>query len=271
MLTTLRRQLNIYSAIAAMVPKLFMAYSIWVWMQFVVQVIALVIMVAFWTAVYENQETLSGLALADTLNYIILAQIFIPLVHSTSTIYFFGDLMRQGQMGVELLRPIDFQAATYVRNIASVLVELVTQLPLTVVAWLLFQFQLPTDPLIWLAFLLSLILGNAVLFFFDWILGCMAFYSTEVWGLSVMRFGIATFFSGSLVPLAMMPLWLQNTAVILPFAHALYVPVSLLSGLTPLADMPRIWAIQLVYLLGLGLLSRWIFKVSVRRVTVQGG
>ena len=56
-------------------------------------------------------------------------------------------------MGIELLRPLDFQAATYVRNIAEVGVGLVVQIPLAIVAWLLFHYQLPTDPLIWLAFL----------------------------------------------------------------------------------------------------------------------
>lgn len=271
MITTMRRRLHIYGAFAAVIPKVFMAYSIWVWMQYIVQIIAIIIMVAFWTAVYANQETLSGLTQAETLNYIVLAQIFIPLANTSGTIFYFGILMREGQMGIELLRPLDFQAATYVRNIAEVGVGLVVQIPLAIVAWLLFHFQLPTDPLIWLAFIISLVLGNAVLFCFDWIVGCVSFYSTETWGLGVMRFSIATFFSGALVPLAMMPDWLQTIAAILPFSHALYVPVSLLSGITPLADMPRIWGIQLVYLLLLGLLSRWVFKVSVRKVTVQGG
>ena len=36
MITAVRRQINIYTAFAAMVPKEFLAYSIWVWMQFFV-------------------------------------------------------------------------------------------------------------------------------------------------------------------------------------------------------------------------------------------
>jgi ABC-2 type transport system permease protein len=89
--------------------------------------------------------------------------------------------------------------------------------------------------------------------------------------LAVLRFGVATFFSGSLVPLAMMPGWLQNLTLALPFAQALYVPVSLLSGITPLSQLPRIWLVQIVYLLVLAFLSRLVFRVAVRKVTVQGG
>ncbi|MCB8923065.1 MAG: hypothetical protein H6662_15875 [Ardenticatenaceae bacterium] len=271
MITTLRRYTSIYGAIAAMWPKMYLAYSIWVWMQFIVQVIALVIFVAFWTAVYAEQSTIGGLNLQQTLSYIILAQIFLPAIDATSTIYYFGDLMREGRVGVELLRPVDFQAANYVGSVTRIAISLVTQMPLALVAWLLFRFQLPSDPLVWLAFLLTLLLGNAVLFCFDWILACVSFYSTETWGLSVLRFGVATFFSGSLVPLTMMPTWLRSIAAAMPFAQALYMPVSILGGITPLAAVPRIWLTQLVYLLVLGYLSRLVFRVSVRKVTVQGG
>lgn len=271
MLATLRRRLPVYGAFAAIMPKMFLAYSIWVWMGFIVNVISIGIFVAFWTAVYANQDTLSGLNLQQTLNYIILAQIFAPVVHAPGTIYYFGELISQGQIGIELLRPLDFQGATYVTNVAQVGVGLVTHIPLALVAWLLFHFQLPSDPLIWLAFLITLILGNALMFCFDWILSCAAFYSTETWGLSVLRFATATFFSGSLVPLVMMPGWLQTVAEVLPFSQALYVPVSLISGITPVSAMPRIWLIQIVYLIVLLVASRLVFRVAVRKVTVQGG
>ncbi len=268
---TLRRRAGVYGAFAAIMPKMFLAYSIWVWMQFVVEVIALIIFVYFWRAVYAERSVIAGLDLNQTLSYIILAQIFTPVVHAPSTISRFGHLMREGLMAIELLRPLDFQGASYVTNLAEVALSLLLHLPLALIGWLLFRYTVPLDPLIWLAFLVTLVLGNAALFFFDWIIACASFYSTESWGLGVLRFGIGTFFSGALVPLVMMPPWLQGLAATLPFAQALYVPVSLLSGITSLADMPRIWLIQLAYLLVLGLLSRLVFSRAVRQVTVQGG
>ncbi len=271
MIRTLRRTVSIYGTFAAMVPKMFLAYSIWVWMQFFVQCISLVIFVAFWKAVFAGQATIGGLSLTQTLNYIILAQIFLPSAQSTNVLFSFGKMLRDGQVGIELLRPLDFQAANYVSNLSWMFISFLTQIPLAVFAWILFRFQLPADPLVWLAFIVTLVLGNAVLFFFDWLLGCLAFYTTEVWGLTVLRFGIATFFSGALVPLVMMPGWLQAIANILPFAQALYMPVGLLSGILPVSDAPSIWFVQLGSLVLLGVLSRIVFRISVRRVTVQGG
>lgn len=44
MLTSLRRKAGIYAAFAAVVPKTFLAYTVWVWMEMTVQIIWLIVM-----------------------------------------------------------------------------------------------------------------------------------------------------------------------------------------------------------------------------------
>jgi ABC-2 type transport system permease protein len=73
------------------------------------------------------------------------------------------------------------------------------------------------------------------------------------------------------VPLDLMPGWLRLIALATPFAQAVYVPISLLSGLAPLADAPRLLLVQLLWLLGLAAVSRLFFGRAIRHVTVQGG
>ncbi|HEX9028842.1 MAG TPA: ABC-2 family transporter protein [Anaerolineales bacterium] len=264
------RGLRVYSAFAAMVPKTFLAYVNWFWMQTIVQILSMTIFVYFWRAVYSNTNTLGGMDLRQTLNYILLAQTLLPVV-TTRLILNFGFIVSQGMVAIELLRPVDFQGRYYVENLTNLALSLLLKLPVLFLAWLLFGLQLPSNLLIWGAFLVSLLLGQAVLFFFDWIFACLAFYSTETWGMNILREGVVTFFSGALVPLAMMPGWLQATAQAMPFSQALYVPVSILSGLAPLAQVPHLWLVQLAWLAGLGLISRWVFRQAVRKVTVQGG
>lgn len=199
-----------------------------------------------------------------------LAQIFVPLLQGDA-IFAFGFMAREGTIAIELLRPIDFQGRFYAEQLARMATVVVLKIPLLIVAMIFFDLRLPLNPLIWLAFLSTLLLGHAVLFCFDWIFGCLSFYSTETWGLSVMREGMATFFSGALVPLALMPGWLRSLTEALPFAQALYVPVAVLSGITPLSDVPRSLLIQVAWLTGLLIVSRVVFRRTVRRVTVQGG
>jgi ABC-type uncharacterized transport system permease subunit len=69
----------------------------------------------------------------------------------------------------------------------------------------------------------------------------------------------------------MMPAWLRTIAVNTPFAQAIYVPISLLTGVSPLAAASRLLLGQLAWLLGLLPLSRLVFNRALRRITVQGG
>ncbi len=270
MIQSLRREISIYGAIAAMAAKTRLAYNMWVWADFVVTIVSMIVFVYFWRAVYANTAMLGGLALSQTITYILLARLLSPLVE-TRTIFFFGFIIRQGQIAVELTRPLDLQLRIMVESFAELLVFLVQRLPLFLLAWLVFGMRLPADPGLWLAFFISLLLGQGVLLMFDWIFACLAFYVTETWGLSVVRVGAGSFFSGALVPLVMMPAWLQNVAAAMPFAQAMAVPVSFLSGISTFADAPRLWLIQLAWLLALLALSRAVFSVAVRQVTVQGG
>jgi ABC-2 type transport system permease protein len=267
----MRRFLRAVLGIAAMQPKMFLAYRIWVWMQFAVQILSMTVLVYFWRAVYASSASdPGGMTLQQTINYILLAQILLPLVTSR-LIFEFGFIIRDGRVGIELLRPLDFQGRYYVEGFVSMWISLALALPLLAFAWLVFGLDLPNDLATWAAFLVALVLGHAVIFCFDWLFASLAFYTTETWGLSVVREAVAVFFSGALVPLAMMPAWLQSIAAALPFAQALAVPVSLLSGVLPASEAPRLWLVQLLWLGVLALASRLFFGLAVRKVTVQGG
>lgn len=272
MLSTIRRKAAIYGGIAAMVPKSFLAYSIWVWVELFTQVLTMAIMTFFWRAVFASAEgaTVGGLTLQQTLNYVLLAQILAPMVESRF-IFHIGFLLREGAMAVELARPVDMQARYLVENVAELLTDLVLKAPLLLVAWLVFGLELPADPRAWGAFFIALALGRVVFFCFNWMFCSLAFYTTETWGLSVLYEGFAKFFSGALLPLTILPGWLQTIAFALPFAQVLYAPVSLLSGITPVSEAPRIWLTQLAWLAGTAVLSRAVFNLGLRKVTVQGG
>jgi ABC-2 type transport system permease protein len=79
------------------------------------------------------------------------------------------------------------------------------------------------------------------------------------------------FLSGALVPLVMMPLWLRSIVLSIPFAQALAVPIGLLTGITPLSESPRVWFVQILWIIGMWVLSSLFFRIAVRKITVQGG
>lgn len=267
---SLRRQLNVVSVIAALQPKFFLAFTNWVWADMITRFIGMFVVVSFWRAVYDSTTTISGLSFQQTINYILLAQVFTSVVMN-GVIWWVGWWIRDGQIIVEMLRPVDFQWQVLIQVVSSNLMNLIMSLPLAVAALLLFDLRLPTDPAVWGAFAVSILLGQVAVFFFDWMYMCLCFYSTEVWGLGVFREGIVLFLSGVLIPVQMMPDWLRTVANLTPYPQALAMPVSLLSGAVPVEQAPQIWAVQLLWVVFGFFASRWVFKVASRKVTVQGG
>lgn len=270
MITTLRRHAGIYGAIAAMVPKRFLAFRLWFWIGLILRVIEMTILVFFWRAVYADTATLGGLSLQQTLTYILLAQVFEALVDQ-DVVWEFGYQLREGGIIHMLLRPVDYQFSYYVQALAGLFTRLLLNLPTALMAMFFFGLQWPADPAAWGAFIVSALLGFTVLFFVHWCLACLTFYTTEVWGLGVLIFGLTRFLSGGLMPLAIMPEWLRTLVLAIPFAQSLAVPLNLLTGITPVAEAPGVWLSQLVWLIGLGVASYLFFRVAVRKVTVQGG
>ena len=270
MIRSARRDLSIYASFSAMMPKLFMAYQLWFWIGLVLSIISMAILVYFWRAIYKDTSTISGLAENQTINYILLAFIFMPLT-SNDLIWEFGSNLREGTIIHHLLRPINFQGMNYAQSLGTLITRLMLQVPMVIVAVLLFGLRFPSDLGTWLAFIVSALLGYTVMFFFNWLLACLTFYTTEIWGLGVLIEGMNFFLSGALVPLVMMPEWVRTIVLSIPFAQALAVPVGLLAGITPLSEAPRVWLIQILWILGLWLVSTLFFRVALRKITVQGG
>lgn len=270
MIQSTLRKIGIYAAIAAMVPKEYITYRVWFWIGLILRAIGMTIYVFFWRAVYADTNTISGLNLQQALNYILLAQVFSPLL-DIFVVFEFGYNLREGAMAIALLRPVSLQGSFYTQAFARLAIGMVSQIPMALIATFVFGLQWPADPAVWAAFIITVFLGRTVLFFFDWILACLTFYTTEVWGLGVLIDGISIFFSGSLIPLVMMPGWLQVITQSFPFAQAMYVPLSVLTGIVPVSQVPQLWLVQLIWLVGLGFLAKVVFNIAIRKVTVQGG
>jgi len=258
-----------YAALAGMVTKTFLAYNWQAWTRLLQSIIGLVVFVYFWRAVYANSASIAGLALDTTLGYIILARIFRPLGYF-DMIFEFSYQLREGGIAELLVRPLDVQLAYYVQGLANLAVMLGQQAPVVLVALLVFHLRFPSDPLTWAVFAVSLLLGRSVMFCLDYMLGCLTLYTTNEWGLNIASIGLTTFFGGGLVPLAMMPAWLQLIVNNTPFAQGVYVPIALLSVVLPLSDAPRLLLTQCLWLAGMIVVSRGFYNVAIRRITIQG-
>jgi ABC-2 type transport system permease protein len=89
---------------------------------------------------------------------------------------------------------------------------------------------------------------------------------------SLLVFGVlGEFFAGLVIPVPLMPEWLQQIANILPFRWTADFPFRVYSGQIPQHDAIIGILIQLVYLLFLVWLGRIALNSVLKKVVVQGG
>lgn len=182
------------------------------------------------------------------------------------------ERIRNGDIAIDLYRPVDLQLWWLAADLGRAGFQLLGRgvVPLAVGA-LFFELALPTDPLRWLAFLLSVLLGFAVGFALRYLVALCAFWLLDGTGVNMASHVLSMFFSGMLLPLTVFPGGFGVVARLLPWASVLQVPVDVLLGRHTGAGLAGVLAFQvgwMVVLLGMGrLVQSW----ATGKVVVQGG
>ncbi|MFE9564426.1 ABC transporter permease [Streptomyces sp. NPDC006487] len=191
----------------------------------------------------------------------------------------FQERVRTGDIAVDLYRPADLQAWWLAGDLGRAAFQLLGRgvVPL-VIGGLAFQLALPTAPLRWLLFLVSVFLGLVVSFALRYLLGLAAFWLMDGAGINMMATVVSIFCSGMLLPLTVFPGGFGEFVRVLPWAAMLQVPVDVLlgggggaggaGGAARTAGALGFQAAWAVVLLGLG---RLVQSAATRKVVVQGG
>ncbi len=184
---------------------------------------------------------------------------------------YFGRLVRDGELAIELLRSVDLQWVSYTKSLGRLLFNLALRLPLVILAVGVFKINFPLSPLNWLQFAVAAFLGYAIIYMFDWALSCLAFFTTATWGLNMVRWGIAAFLGGTLILLDWLPNWFAGFAAHSPFGQALATPLSLSLSDIPNRPFGQIVLEQLFWILFYMVVSRFLYHEAQKTVTIARG
>lgn len=176
--------------------------------------------------------------------------------------------VRTGAVAMEMLRPVNFFLMTISREMGSVLYNvLFRSLPMALAFALAVGFYFPLGGLTWLYLTLSLLFGAWIGLCLYYLVGISAFWTFQVSWSHTLLYSVSMLFSGYMVPLDLMPSWLEGVARLLPFSAQSYYPVRIFLELTgPEGLLPgALWAVILTCL------CLAVTRRARRRLEVQGG
>jgi ABC-2 type transport system permease protein len=180
--------------------------------------------------------------------------------------------VRTGDVVTDLARPVDLQAAFAAADLGRALATLLPRsAPPLVVGALTFGLVLPADPLVWLAGLLSLLLGVGVSFGCRFLLNLSAFWLLDVRGPVTLYVAVGALLGGLYTPVTWFPDWLRLLALATPFPAMVQAPADVLAGRVTGGEVVVALAVQALWLVAATVAGRVVLARATRRLVVQGG
>lgn len=225
----------------------------------------------FWSVLFQHNRYIQGYDRNQMIIYILIS----ATINATLS---FGveDLIsrkiRDGSIAEDLIKPINFQCMIFFQTIGKVIVEGAISFILTSLFVVIF-----VDISEYLIIKNIIIFGVSVLFAFmikfclAFLGGVLCFYTTNNYGILLLRQVMSDIFGGGMLPLKFFPVWFQEFAKWLPFQASLYLPSQIFLGKISNNKIFIALLIQIIWIVVLWLIARKFFVIAVRKITIQGG
>jgi ABC-2 type transport system permease protein len=116
----------------------------------------------------------------------------------------------------------------------------------------------------------SVLLAGLVCFFLKLCLGCTSFWTNDIVGASTVYEVIASVLGGVLIPIALLPDWLQIVARLLPIQAIYSVPMAILLGKSDGTDPWFGILLQLGWVVVLWALALVLWRAGLRQYEAVG-
>jgi ABC-2 type transport system permease protein len=228
-----------------------------------------------WLAAYRSggPSQIGGFNLSEMMTYY-LCVTALSVAITPHPEWEIAQQIRDGKITQFIVRPIGFFGYRLAQETSYQIIKTAMFLPafaLLVVAFRPYIQLPPFDAARWGLFLLSSLLAYALLSQFKFLLGISAFWIAEPGGFMEIWNVMTGVFSGRLLPLTLLPAWLQSLGAVLPFASLYAFPVEILLDRVTPDQLMAGFARQIVWLALLSFLVRRTWSRGLLAYEAYGG
>ena len=250
-----------------------MTYRFSLFTSFLADVVKTAVMLAVWIAVYQQRSTIAGFDYSMMITYLLVSQALNNIYgfHNAAERLITGKIAK-GTIGFDLLKPVRFTTARLAENMGQTVLQVIFAV-IMLLGFKAFmpELSLPASGGHAALFVFSACVGFFIMFSVSLMSGLLAFWTMSSWGLRNAKDAIVNFFSGALVPIALLPGWLQGFVNVLPFKNIIYVPTMIYMGQYSLQEAAMNIGLQLFWAVALWLLNKALFGLALRKVSINGG
>ncbi|MDF2439899.1 MAG: viologen exporter family transport system permease protein, partial [Abditibacteriota bacterium] len=217
--------------------------------------------------------TIGGLSLPQMITYYLLVTA-LSVAITPHPEWDIAQWIRDGKITQFIVRPINYFAYRLAWETSYQLVKTAMFLPaLALIVWFFRAYiEVPAlDAMRLLCFFCATLLAYLMLSHIKFMLGISAFWIAEVNGFLEIWNLLTSVFSGRLLPLSLLPSWLQSIGAILPFSLLYDFPIQILLGNAPPEVLWWGFLRQMAWLVALSIGVRLMWQRGLLAYEAYGG
>lgn len=235
--------------------------------------IYLTVVYFLWKAIYDSSGTdiVNGMTFSDTLIYLVLATALFNFMEMY-TVWEIGRNIQSGKIVLDLLKPMAFRSYLFWSYSGTFVTQFfATFLPTFIIVCIVTGGAVPLGINL-LYFVISVIMAIMINYSIDFMTGTICIYTESIWGINIMKQVIVLLLSGATIPIAFFPETLKKAISYMPFQAIYNTPLSILLNGSPNAEtvLPAL-GVQAFWCVVLLIISNLFWKLSLRKITVNGG
>lgn len=234
-----------------------------------------IMLIFIYIAFYTYGSEVDSISLSQIITYTWLHQAFYALLNVRVDDSEISDSIKSGDVAYEIIRPYNLYLWWYIKMIAKRMSSgLLRVLPVIGLSFLLPQpygLSLPSSFINFLLFLISLILGIFVVTGINMLIYTIGFYTYNESGIRQILNSFIEVLSGALIPVVLLPMFIQDATYYLPFRLISDLPFRLYTANIGIYEGLLSIGLQIMWIIILIILGNFIVKNSLKKVFVQGG
>ena len=270
------RRLRIYLPFAVNEIKTQMAYKGAFYLFILISTFGSFVSYFLWSAIYGSspKAVLGGLTRDEMTVYIFMVYVTSSVVAISISEWVSEDVVK-GTVAMQLIKPIDYRLSLMARALGQMVYRFI--LP-AVFIWI--GLELYKYFVLGLAFtsianiglyILSCLLSFLIFVLFDFCVGMIAFFTSYIFGLFMVKEALMSFLTGQLIPLSFFPEVVRRVFDFLPFSSMIYAPVMIYLGKYQGSELAWVLVRQVVWVLILYFVGKLIWNRVTKRLVVLGG
>ena len=229
-----------------------------------------------WKAVFDESSTgiINGFTFHSMIFYIFLIRIVGELTNSDVISDVTNDI-KSGSIIMHLIKPIGYRTYIFFNTLGgkvlSIVFYLIPYTMILIIVSLYMNMEYKLIPLHFLLFFISVILSLFINFFISYLFSILVFYTVNNFGIYQAYYVVTLIFSGVLIPVTFFPSWLYTITQFLPFMYTMFVPTMIIMNELDISTILYFLIIQVIWVIGLGLLLEVAWKRAIKKVVILGG